>query len=102
MITILSYIYKGYFQKGNQGVLCAECEENFGITDGYTCAFCDSHQVYLRQLFILIIRVLLFCIELNKAFQYGKILKNSKGELDEWMKHNAFSSYLINITKDHF
>ena len=41
-ITMSSEFFFGYCEKGYQGVLCAECENKYGIGPSYTCEDCSS------------------------------------------------------------
>ena len=34
-------------EKGYKGVLCAECEENYGYLDGHLCVSCADKNYYL-------------------------------------------------------
>lgn len=72
--------------------MCAECEEGFGVYNGYSCSDCHSFEIYLKQVLIIIIRVILFIVELRNIFEYGD---------DMVMIKKAKTSYLLKILKDH-
>jgi hypothetical protein len=101
-ITMSSEFFFGYCEKGYQGVLCAECENEYGIGPSYTCEDCSDWKVYLKQFLVIIIRSVLFWISLKKALGINEELAHNKGEITENRRNNMNNSYLLKILQEHF
>jgi hypothetical protein len=97
-----STFYQGFCERGYTGALCAECEVYYGFSERFKCVMCDHWDVYFKKIIILLIKMILFCLEFHKVFEYGKILKEKEGVSDENMIQKAKTSYLMKIAKDHF
>ena len=57
----------GECYKGYKGVLCAECEDGYGITNGNYCTECASLLYYFYLIGFLVLRVLLLIYSLHRA-----------------------------------
>ena len=47
----------GYCEIGYTGILCAECEEDYGFLDGYQCSPCQHETYYLKVFSNLLLRI---------------------------------------------
>ena len=57
----------GLCREGYKGVLCAECAEGYGITNGYFCTSCGSFWYYFNIIFFFSFRLFLIIYSLHSA-----------------------------------
>lgn len=52
---------------GYKGILCAECQDGYGITDKFFCSKCDNEYIYAYLIFSMIFKVVIILFSVHKA-----------------------------------
>jgi hypothetical protein len=94
----------GSCEKGYTGILCSECDKDYGLTQAYLCSSCDNNLNYFSFTVKLILRLTIFCYSIWKGIHLTQNLKFKQYDPranDEKSWNLAGTNSLIKIFLNH-
>ena len=86
----------GLCKRGYFGVLCSECEENFGVEENFSCASCDNGSYFLGLLTKIFLRSLILYASISTALSINHSFEDKRSIETYVAKMNFFLKSLIN------
>jgi len=87
-----SYCWTGY-----TGILCAECDANYGFLDGYLCSPCSNDSYYLQVFSNLILRILFTLYLINISMNMCLSLSTEKPDISRIRGTNLLKIFINHL-----
>jgi len=82
---------------GYNGILCAECDANYGFLDGYLCSSCANDSYYLQVFSNLILRILFTLYLINISMNMCLSLSTEKPDISRIRGTNLLKIFINHL-----
>jgi len=82
---------------GYNGILCAECDANYGFLDGYLCSSCENQTYYVQVFSNLILRILFTLYLINISMNMCLSLSTEKPDISRIIGTNMLKIFINHL-----